>query len=265
MLRVGMHPVTLGVTAARPCAHRDVLPIFGRTHPSVGAGLLANAVDQLALSPSTQLAQTPQTRLEWPQSPSRPRHLTIRSNAAQSSDAQSSAEALNVLMQACGTGNRVAFEAVYRATSSRLFGICLHYSDNRAEAEEVLQEVYIMAWVKASGFDPRLGGAMTWLSTMARHKAIDRRRAHRRHDPLETIPEPASQDSFMDTLEREQQGSQLDRCLETLEEAQRRYIRVAFFEGYSYAELAERHGIALGTMKSWIRRGLLRLRVCLGL
>jgi RNA polymerase sigma-70 factor (ECF subfamily) len=191
--------------------------------------------------------------------------LTIRSNAAHSSDAQSGVEALNVLMQACGSGNRVAFEAVYRATSSRLFGICLHYSDNRAEAEEVLQEVYMMAWVKASGFDPRLGGAMTWLSTMARHKAIDRRRAHRHHDPLETIPEAASQDSLVDTLEREQQGSQLDRCLETLEEAQRRYIRVAFFEGYSYAELAERHGIALGTMKSWIRRGLLRLRVCLGL
>lgn len=191
--------------------------------------------------------------------------MTIRSNAAPLSDAQSSAEALNVLLLACATGNRLAFEAMYHATSSRLFGICLHYSGNRAEAEEVLQEVYIMAWLKASRFDPQLASAMTWLATMARNKAIDRRRAHRRHDPLETSPEPSTQDSIADTFEREQQGSQLDRCIETLEEAQQRYIRVAFFEGCSYAELAERHGIALGTMKSWIRRGLLRLRLCLGL
>lgn len=191
--------------------------------------------------------------------------MTIRSNAAQLSDVQSSAEALNALLQACGKGDRLAFEAMYHATSARLFGICLHYSGNRAEAEEVLQEVYIMTWLKASRFDPQLASGMTWLATMARNKAIDRRRARRPHDPLETITELSTQDSIADSLQREQEGSQLDRCLETLEEAQQRYIRVAFFEGYSYAELAERHGIALGTMKSWIRRGLLRLRLCLGL
>ena len=191
--------------------------------------------------------------------------MTIRSNAAQLSDVQSGAEALNALLQACGKGDRLAFEAMYHATSARLFGICRHYSGNRAEAEEVLQEVYIMTWLKASRFDPQLASGMTWLATMARNKAIDRRRARRPHDPLETTTELSTQDSIADSLEREQEGSQLDRCLETLEEAQQRYIRVAFFEGYSYAELAERHGIALGTMKSWIRRGLLRLRLCLGL
>lgn len=191
--------------------------------------------------------------------------MTLQPNAAHLTDAQSSAEALNVLLQACGKGNRLAFEAMYHATSARLFGICLHYSGNRAEAEEVLQEVYIMAWLKASLFDPQRAGAMTWLATMARHNAIDRRRARRGHDPLETTPELFTEDSLADSLEREQQSTQLDRCLETLEDAQQRYIRVAFFEGYSYAELAERHGIAPGTMKSWIRRGLLRLRLCLGL
>ncbi|MBC8996332.1 sigma-70 family RNA polymerase sigma factor [Pseudomonas sp. N40(2020)] len=168
-------------------------------------------------------------------------------------------------MQACGTGNRLAFEALYQATSARLFGICLRYLGNRAEAEEVLQEVYIMAWVKASSFDPRLASAITWLATMARHKAIDRRRSHHRQEPIETIYDWPTQDTVVDTVEREQQGSQLERCLETLEEVQQRYIRVAFFEGYSYAELAERYSIPLGTMKSWIRRGLLRLRMCLSL
>ncbi|MHC8314657.1 sigma-70 family RNA polymerase sigma factor [Pseudomonas sp. LB3P31] len=191
--------------------------------------------------------------------------MTIRPNAPDFTEVEPRAEAQNVLLQACGTGNRLAFEALYQATSARLFGVCLHYVGNRAEAEEVLQEVYIMAWMKASSFDPRLASAITWLATMARNKAIDRRRSHHRHEPIEAIHDWPTQDSVLESVERERQGSQLDRCLATLEEDQQRYIRVAFFEGYSYAEMAERHSIPLGTMKSWIRRGLLRLRMCLGL
>lgn len=191
--------------------------------------------------------------------------MTIRAEAADASRDASAATVQNVLLQACASGNRLAFEALYRATSSRLFGICLHYAGNRAEAEEVLQEVYTTAWLKASTFDPRLASAITWLATLARHKAIDRRRAHHDFQPLETVPEASSRDTLIDDLDRERQGSQIDRCLASLEQPQQHYIRVAFFEGYSYAELAERYSIPLGTMKSWIRRGLLRLRMCLGL
>ncbi|APQ14573.1 hypothetical protein SB18R_23165 [Pseudomonas oryzihabitans] len=173
--------------------------------------------------------------------------------------------ALGVLLQACGQGNRLAFETLYRVTSGRLFGICLRYLNNRAEAEEVLQEVYTAVWLKAKTFDPTLSGAMTWLATIARHKAIDRRRAQHRHEPLDSLDEWPAQESVAEAFEAHRQRRQIDRCLETLGQDQQTYIRVAFFEGYSYAELAARHSIALGTMKSWIRRGLLQLRACLGL
>ncbi|GAB7531345.1 sigma-70 family RNA polymerase sigma factor [Pseudomonas sp. 3A(2025)] len=191
--------------------------------------------------------------------------MAIRSNTAGIAGEPPEPAAQDILLQACATGNRLAFEALYRATSSRLFGICLHYLGNRAEAEEVLQEVYTTAWLKASGFDPQRASAMTWLATIARHKAIDQRRSRRNHEPLEWLAEWPAQDTVVDSFERERQGSQIDRCLATLAEDQQRYIRVAFFEGYSYAELAESASIPLGTMKSWIRRALLRLRGCLGL
>ncbi|UFH48309.1 sigma-70 family RNA polymerase sigma factor [Pseudomonas sp. KNUC1026] len=173
--------------------------------------------------------------------------------------------ALNVLLKACGDGNRWAFETLYRATSARLFGICLHYLGNRAEAEEVLQEVYISLWLKASSFDPDLANAGTWLASIARNKAIDRRRARRVHEPLEASLELPASDAVVESVERERQHQAIERCLATLEQDHQRYIRFAFFEGCSYAELAERHNIALGTMKSWIRRGLQRLGRCLGL
>jgi len=170
-----------------------------------------------------------------------------------------------VLLLACGTGNRLAFETLYRTSSAKLFGICVYYLGSHAEAEEVLQETYASIWLKACTFDPALSSAGTWLASIARHKAIDRRRARRAHEPLETVEQWPVQDSVLDSVERDRQGIALERCLSTLEEDQQRYIRVAFFEGYSYAELAERHSVPLGTVKSWIRRGLLRLRVCLGL
>jgi RNA polymerase sigma-70 factor (ECF subfamily) len=173
--------------------------------------------------------------------------------------------ALGVLLQACAGGNRLAFEALYRATSAKLFGICIRYVNNRADAEDVLQEVFTTVWLKAGSFDPRLAGAITWMATIARHKAIDRRRAQHRHEDLDEVTEWPGQLSVLEIVEAQRQNSQIDQCMETLGEQQKTYIRVAFFEGYSYAELAARHSIALGTMKSWIRRGLLQLRTCLGL
>lgn len=191
--------------------------------------------------------------------------MTNKPGTSGPSEIETGSNAQNVLLQACGTGNRLAFEALYRTTSSKLFGICLHYLGNRAEAEEVLQEVYTNAWLKASSFDPQLASAITWLATIARYKSIDRRRSQHQHEPIESLHDSSVGDTLIDTVERECQGAQIERCLATLEKDQQRYIRVAFFEGYSYAELAKRHSIPLGTIKSWIRRGLLRLRICLGL
>ncbi|RAU39933.1 sigma-70 family RNA polymerase sigma factor [Pseudomonas sp. RIT411] len=191
--------------------------------------------------------------------------MTSRSAASASPETNPEPVALNVLLQACGQGNRLAFETLYRVTSSRLFGVCLQYVGDRAEAEEVLQEAYTAIWLKASTFDATLSGALTWMATLARHKAIDRRRAQHRHEPLETLAEWPATQSVAEDFEAHRQRRQIDLCLKTLGKDQQTYIRVAFFEGYSYAELAARHRIALGTMKSWIRRGLLQLRACLGL
>ncbi|GAC1037414.1 sigma-70 family RNA polymerase sigma factor [Pseudomonas sp. No.117] len=191
--------------------------------------------------------------------------MTTSPPASASPDVNAEPVALGVLLQACGQGNRQAFETLYRATSSRLFGVCLRYLGDRAEAEEVLQEVYTSVWLKANTFDPRLSAAITWLATIARHKAIDRRRAQLRHESLDGLEESPTAESVAEAFEAYRQRRQIDLCLETLGEDQQTYIRVAFFEGYSYAELAARHRIALGTMKSWIRRGLLQLRACLGL
>jgi len=191
--------------------------------------------------------------------------LPIRQNIADPATPAPDTAALDALVQACGAGNRQAFEALYRATSARLYGICLHYLGHRAEAEEVLQEVYTSLWLKASLFDPALASAATWLATMARNKAIDRRRGRHVDVSLDSVAEQLAPDTVVGNYETECQGGAIDRCMATLEPEQRRYIRVAFFEGYSYAELAERYSVPLGTMKSWIRRGLLRLRVCLGL
>ncbi|MEH3023966.1 MAG: sigma-70 family RNA polymerase sigma factor [Pseudomonas oryzihabitans] len=191
--------------------------------------------------------------------------MTSRSAASASPETNPEPVALNVLLQACGQGNRLAFETLYRVTSSRLFGVCLQYVDNRAEAEEVLQEVYTVIWLKAGTFDARRSSALTWMATIARHKAIDRRRAQHRHESLDSLSEWPAPQSVVEDFEADRQRRQIDHCLNTLGKDQQTYIRVAFFEGYSYAELAARHSIALGTMKSWIRRGLLQLRACLGL
>ncbi|WP_288479773.1 sigma-70 family RNA polymerase sigma factor [uncultured Pseudomonas sp.] len=191
--------------------------------------------------------------------------MTSRSAASATPEPNPEPVALNVLLQACGQGNRLAFETLYRVTSSRLFGVCLQYVGDRAEAEEVLQEAYTAIWLKADTFDARLSSALTWMATLARHKAIDRRRAQHRHESLDSLAEKPATQSVAEDFEAHRQSRQIDHCLKTLGKDQQTYIRVAFFEGYSYAELAARHSIALGTMKSWIRRGLLQLRACLGL
>lgn len=164
-------------------------------------------------------------------------------------------------------GDAAAFEALYRATSSRLFGVCLRVLPDRAEAEDVLQEVYTTIWRKAGQFDQTRAGAMTWMAMIARNRAIDRLRASpsaSRHADIEVAeqvadagPSPAQQAEAAD------EGTRLGACLEQLEPRRRGLIRTAFFEGATYEELAARIGSPLGSVKSWIRRGLLQLRTCL--
>jgi RNA polymerase sigma-70 factor (ECF subfamily) len=164
-------------------------------------------------------------------------------------------------------GDRAALQMVYQDTSAKLFGVCLRILNDRSEAEDVLQEVYLTVWRKAASFDPARASPITWLVAIARNRSIDRLRSAaggRRMDPIDAAedvrdPGPAA----VELVEAAQQSSRLSLCLEQLESRQSSAIRAAFLDGNTYEELAERMRVPLGTMKSWIRRGLLKLRDCL--
>ena len=172
---------------------------------------------------------------------------------------------LGPLMRSIASGNRAALAELYGRTSAKLFGICVRLLGSEAEAEDVLQEVYLLVWNKADRFDPQKASPITWLAVLARNKAVDRLRLRRLPtDPLESVVDVGDDaPSALDVLESLQEQRRLANCLDELDEQQRSMIRSAFFDGASYPELAEREGVPLGTMKSWIRRGLLRLRGCL--
>jgi RNA polymerase sigma-70 factor (ECF subfamily) len=172
------------------------------------------------------------------------------------------------LLSQIALGNREAFAALYRATANKLFGICLRVLAERSEAEDALQDVFTTVWRKAAQFDATRASAATWLAMIARSKAIDRLRA---------LPARQSQASLELTEDLEDPGvsppqeaqaatdrAQLERCLDLLDARRRALIRAAFFEGSTYEELAARTQSPLGSVKSWIRRGLLQLRECLG-
>ena len=166
-----------------------------------------------------------------------------------------------------GRGDRAAFRRVYEATSATLFGVALRILHDRQLAEDVLQDAYVTIWNKAATFDPGRASAITWLATVTRNRAIDRLRSAAVRPAGRPLDEAAEvRDAAPDAatlLETRQETGRLLACLDELEARARDAIRTAFFEGVTYEVLAERAGVPLGTMKSWIRRGLQRLKGCL--
>jgi RNA polymerase sigma-70 factor (ECF subfamily) len=179
---------------------------------------------------------------------------------------ESDAASLATLLRRVGSGDRIAFEQVYRRTSAKLFGVCLRILPVRQEAEEALQEAYISVWKRAGSFDETRGSAMTWLITLTRNRAVDRLRSSRSSasapiELAEAVPDPSPAASTL--MEISEQEQRLAYCLGMLEDGDTRLIRTAFFQGATYAELASRAATPLGTIKSRIRRALLKLRECL--
>lgn len=169
------------------------------------------------------------------------------------------------LLGEIASGDKGAFKLLYERTSAKLYGICLRVLGNEAEAQEILQEVFLTVWRKADRFDVGKAGAITWLSVLARNRAIDRIRQRPTQaddvDVAAKIPDGAP--SAFDVIEQAQDASRLRDCLDALDERARTMIRSAFFDGATYPQLAAQAGVPLPTMKSWIRRGLRRLRGCL--
>ena len=180
---------------------------------------------------------------------------------------ETAADTSAALLLDIARGDRDAFERLYRLASPRVFAICLRVLSDRAEAEDVLQDVFATIWHKAEQFDPMRAGAMAWISMIARNRAIDRLRAPGRavrSMAIELGDElPDGGTTPVEEAEASDDRDRLQRCLQKLDERRRGLIRTAFFEGATYEELATRSGAPLGSVKSWIRRGLLQLRACL--
>ena len=182
-------------------------------------------------------------------------------------DADAARRLLAAALVRVAGGDRAALRVVYQDTSAKLFGVCLRILKDRGEAEDVLQEVFVTVWRRAASFDPGRASPITWMVAIARNRAIDRLRASaisRRMEPIESadaVSDPAP--AAVERVELAQQHQRLSRCLEELEARQASAIREAFLDGTTYEELAARMSVPLGTMKSWIRRGLLKLRTCL--
>ncbi|MCZ8371001.1 MAG: sigma-70 family RNA polymerase sigma factor [Porphyrobacter sp.] len=176
-------------------------------------------------------------------------------------------EALQNAMARLAAGDQSALEEIYRATRVKLFGITLRILGDQKEAEDALQDVYVNLWQRADRYDPTRASPIAWLAAFARNRAIDRLRTGKVRAgsvPVEEAAPLADETPLADALLVDaEQAAQIHKCLGALDDRTQSHIRAAFFEGYTYAQLAEAADVPLGTMKSWIRRGLQRLRACL--
>ncbi len=175
-------------------------------------------------------------------------------------------ELLSDALGRVGIGDRKAFEFLYRRTSAKLFGVCLRIFGNRNEAEEALQDAYLTIWSRAAAFDRDRASPISWLVAITRNRAIDRLRARVKGKPVDleealAIPDPAP--DAEKRLEEKDDARGVDSCIERLDDRDANFIRAAFWNGWTYADLAVAESTPLPTVKSRIRRALIKLRHCL--
>ena len=166
----------------------------------------------------------------------------------------------------CAAGDAAALKALYQHEAPILLGVAIRLVRRRAVAEEVLQETFVTIWRQARSFDPARGSPQGWMLTILRNRALNLIRKHRPETELdESISADLSDDSpdALASLERHSEASALRRCLEGLDPPKRRAIMLAYMDGCTHDQIARRLGEPLGTVKSWIRRGLIALKACL--
>ena len=182
------------------------------------------------------------------------------------------------LLSRTALGDRAAFAQLYDRTSGHLFAVLLRVQRDRALAEDLLQEVYVSVWRAAGSFDAVRSQPLTWLTSIARNRAIDSlRRTQTQPQLLSTTRDADDDDESPDAVERAPDDSpgplelldracderQLMRCMEGLSATQRQSVALAFYDGLSHAEVAVHLRQPLGTVKSWLRRALQSLKQCL--
>lgn len=171
---------------------------------------------------------------------------------------------LVTLLRGCAAADGRALERLYRLVSPALFACLMRMLPRRSLAEEALQDVFITIWRRAGQFRPERGRPMAWLTSIARYRAIDLLR-HERGAPalLAELPESAANDAPQADAVWLQGGGLLERCLALLTHEQRHCLELAFVAGNSHGDIARLIDTPLGTVKSWIRRGLKTLKACL--
>ena len=183
---------------------------------------------------------------------------------------------LSQLLARAGLGDRAAFARLYERSSGHLFAVVLRIQRDRAQAEDLLQEVYVSVWKAAASFDAARSQPLTWLTHIARNRAIDSLRRAQTQPRTESLSgaadddRPDPQDALasaepgpLDLLGQASDKRQLSQCMEHLSPPQRQSVALAFFDGLSHAEVAEQLREPLGTVKSWVRRALQTLKGCL--
>jgi RNA polymerase sigma-70 factor (ECF subfamily) len=180
------------------------------------------------------------------------------------------------LLARAGLGDRAAFARLYERTSGHLFAVVLRIQRDRVVAEDLLQDIYVSLWKAAASFDAARSQPLTWLTHIARNRAIDSLRRAQAQPQTETLsrtdederPDPldavaSAEPGPLDLLDRASDQRGLARCMEGLSAPQRQSVALAFFDGLSHAEVASHLREPLGTVKSWVRRALVTLKDCL--
>ncbi|TQL90348.1 RNA polymerase sigma-70 factor (ECF subfamily) [Actinoallomurus bryophytorum] len=174
---------------------------------------------------------------------------------------------LGDLLTHVARGDQAAFERVYDEVSGPVYGLALRIVRDPAQSEEVAQEVLIDVWRTASRYEPGRGSAMSWVMMLAHRRAVDRVRsaqaASEREQRAGRDAGPAY-DEVAENVQVNLEREQVRRCLSTLTETQRESITLAYYVGYTYREVGELLKVPLGTIKTRMRDGLIRLRDCLG-
>jgi len=179
-------------------------------------------------------------------------------------------DTLEIWLSQTAAGDEAAFRKLYDAVSPHLFALLLRILKDQARAEEALQDVFVRIWQKADTYSVDRGKPLTWLLTIARYRALD---LIRRQRPEDAMPGDPDLESAL-LVDKDGRGPDLDSetdqaleavrvCMQRLQDEQRRSVLLAYYEGLTHSELADRLKTPIGTVKSWIRRGLLRLRECL--
>lgn len=167
------------------------------------------------------------------------------------------------LVRLVASGDSAALAELYDRHSSILYSVALRVLANATDAEDALQQAWLQAWRSASAYDARRGTVVAWLLTLARSRALDLRRSRtsrrRAEDATENEPRPSPPDPSA-SHEHRRLHERVTQALAALQPQQRQVLEIAYFEGMSQSEIAARLGAPLGTVKSWTRQGLMRLR-----